>query len=131
MSTGEMFQKKDVEIITNYCDIFLGNDMKIIKDDNPVERKQDGTLSEKDDGYKGWYEKVSKKICERYEVTKKGVKIIEDQAGSETIAHKVSSKMGVQEAKKEVAREVSEDNNASDEACSSGSKKFSDYVIIT
>ena len=69
--TEEMFQKKDVKIITNYCDVLLGNDMKIIKDDNPVERKQDGTLSEKDDGYKGWYEKESKKICERYKVTKK------------------------------------------------------------
>ena len=46
--TGEMIQK-DVEIITNYCDILLGNDMKIVKDDNPVERKQDGTLGEKDD----------------------------------------------------------------------------------
>ena len=59
------------------------------------------------------------------------MKIIEDQAGSEMIAHKVSSKMGVQEAKKEIAREVSEDNNARDEASSRGSSEFSDCVIIT
>jgi len=43
----------------------------------------------------------------------------------------VSSKIGVQEAKKDVAREVSEENNAHDEASSSGSNEFSDCVITT
>ena len=69
--TGETIQKKDVEIISNYWGILLGNDKKIVKDDNLVEVKQDGTLGEKDDAYKGWSEKKFIRICERYKITKK------------------------------------------------------------
>ena len=47
------------------------------------------------------------------------MKIVEDQVGSEMIARDVSGKMGVLEAKKRVAREVSEESNARDEASSS------------
>ena len=43
----------------------------------------------------------------------------------------MSSKIGVQEAKKDVAREVSEENNARDEVSSSGSNEFGDCFMIT
>ena len=37
---------------------------------------------------------------------KKGVKIVEDQVGSKAITREVSNKIGGQEAKRDVAREV-------------------------
>lgn len=83
--TGEVLQKKDVEIITNYCDILLKNDMKIVKDIDLIEGKHDSTLGEMDDAYKGWYEKKFKEIHENYKFTKRGEKIVgknEDQVGS-------------------------------------------------
>ena len=43
----------------------------------------------------------------------------------------MSSKMGFQEAKGDVAREMSKDNNARDEESSSGLNELSDCVIIT
>ena len=43
----------------------------------------------------------------------------------------MSNKIGGQEAKGDVAREVLKDSNARDEGSSSGSNELSDCVIIT
>ena len=115
----------------------LRNDLKIVKNDDLVEKKQEtmfvNSLHENRrmvDVYMEWYEKKFKEICEKYGFEKgpmcprdcmvEGMHVIGDKANN----------FEDQEAKRDVICEESHDTNDSGEESSCASNELDDYDII-